>query len=429
MPAGPSSPPEETQSVGSPDITRVTTPSTPTANIDVVKTPNPQSAFDANTSAKRRRLDSDTVIRSSGGRSTRSSRTAPRSEGPVVQENTPLGQVVSSTGQVSVAPDDVVDSQRVLASSSSTLDRTLEPQTTPSVHFAEDTTIISVDGHTATKPTYDDTQEDTVSRLGAVDDSVPSSDIDTPVPTRKRRRSSHIVDGDGDDEDELSPHHESGRVRDLESSVSKELLAIASPSVSGEVESAEEIDDQQAATLLSRNRSKRHSLEHRVASVTAEEAEQADLSQPRKRRGKSAKNAQQRSKRAGKVRTSKIHSDKPKVRLGSPVPVTVHRLTQAPLYSDDESDVDILNAEIPHSKRAGVNSIDVLRQICQEMFETALESLEDGRRRVDDVGLRREYLAKWRAVDLYADEVYARLVDHVSFHLADLAYHILHAWC
>jgi hypothetical protein len=307
-------------------------------------------------------------------------------------------------------------------SQSSVLDRTLEPQTTPSVHFAEDTTIISIDGSTVTKPTHDDAQEDTVSRLAEVDDSVLSSDIDTPVPTRKRRRSSHVVDAEGDDEDELSPHHKGKRLRNTEPSVAGGVEATEPPSDMDEAESAEEIDDQRAATLLSRNKSKWQSLDSRADSVATREAEEADLSQPRKRRGKPIKNGQQRSKRGGKVGNTKTRSDKPKVQLGSPVPVTVHRLTRAPLYGDDESDVDILNAEIPHSKRAGVNSIDVLRQICQEMFETALESLEDGRRRVDDVGLRREYLAKWRAVDAYADEVYARLVDHVSFELNSFAH-------
>jgi hypothetical protein len=85
------------------------------------------------------------------------------------------------------------------------------------------------------------------------------------------------------------------------------------------------------------------------------------------------------------------------------------------LYDEDELHADILNAEIPRAKRGGVNAIDVLSQICQEIIGAGLDTLEDGCNRCEDPILRREYKTKLRAVEAFGDELQTRLLDHVSF--------------
>lgn len=107
-------------------------------------------------------------------------------------------------------------------------------------------------------------------------------------------------------------------------------------------------------------------------------------------------------------------SVKKQVRIGSPIPVTVHRLTKRALYDDDESDADILNSEIPYARRGGVNAIDVLSQVCQEIIGSGLDTLQDGGRDSEDPALRREYRNKYRAVEAFGRELQTRLLEHVS---------------
>ena len=85
------------------------------------------------------------------------------------------------------------------------------------------------------------------------------------------------------------------------------------------------------------------------------------------------------------------------------------------MYDEDELHADILNAEIPRTKRGGVNAIDVLSQVCQEIIGAGLDTLEDGFKRCEDQVLRREYKTKLRAVEAFGDELQTRLLEHVSF--------------
>jgi hypothetical protein len=138
----------------------------------------------------------------------------------------------------------------------------------------------------------------------------------------------------------------------------------------------------------------------------------------KKQKGKSrpaSSPAKQSHPKQPSVKTKSKMSKKPKVRIGSPIPVTVHRLSRAPLYDEDELHADILNAEMPRTKRVGVNAIDVLSQICQEIIGAGLDTLEDGCHRCEDPILRREYKTKFRAVEAFGDELQTRLLDHVSF--------------
>jgi hypothetical protein len=185
-----------------------------------------------------------------------------------------------------------------------------------------------------------------------------------------------------------------------------------------EIEQAEAIDDKQAAVLLEKNRGRRISRNLHTESPDLDSPEASRVPVARKQKEKPRPDSSPAKQRHPKKQSSKSKSQtsrKSKVRIGSPIPVTVHRLTRAPLYDEDELDADILNSEIPHTKRGGVNAIDVLSQICQEIIGAGLDTLEDGWNNCEDPALRREYRTKLRAVEAFGNELQTRLLEHVCF--------------
>jgi hypothetical protein len=256
-----------------------------------------------------------------------------------------------------------------------------------------------------------------------------SSAIETPIPQNQRKRKR------GDEATKLFTHPSRSQPVQASSAADDELdeLSPEQPERRGwrkvvehspeleepvEEEEAEAIDDEQAAVMLKKNRGRR------ISRHAPEES--PDLDSPvaprqpvlKKQKGKSrpaSSPAKQSHPKQPSVKTKSKMSKKPKVRIGSPIPVTVHRLSRAPLYDEDELHADILNAEIPRAKRGGVNAIDVLSQICQEIIGAGLDTLEDGCNRCEDPILRREYKTKLRAVEAFGDELQTRLLDHVSF--------------
>jgi hypothetical protein len=262
---------------------------------------------------------------------------------------------------------------------------------------------------------------------------------ETPVPLKKRRRGEAVqkfpapglpleeqsqtnrTNPGADDVDELSPEQPTGRGRRPKPSARKELLdseerdPLSDPVE--EHEEAEAIDGVQAAALLKKNRARRVSWNFPTGSPNLGESE-ISISVPKKRKRKHHEHfspVQQRQPQPKKsIKSPRKTTKKAKLRAGSPVPVTVHRLTRPVLYEEDEPDADILNAEIPCANRGGVNAIDVLSQICQEIVGTGLDTLEDGGNNCEDLALRREYKTKWRAVHFFGEELQARLLEHVS---------------
>jgi hypothetical protein len=98
---------------------------------------------------------------------------------------------------------------------------------------------------------------------------------------------------------------------------------------------------------------------------------------------------------------------------GETIPVTVHRLTKPVIYGEDDTDADILNEDIPFSKRSGVNAVDVLSQFCEEIVESGLEALEEGGSSAEDPAAKREYRTKLRAVEAFQEELRTRLLELV----------------
>lgn len=223
-------------------------------------------------------------------------------------------------------------------------------------------------------------------------------------PTKRLRRAKPIEE----DLDELSPEQPISRSRKTRPQVEEVSPEVEEPSVN-EPEEAEAIDDDQAAALLKKNRGQRRiSRNFRPASPDLDEQ---PMSRKRKRQTKvDASPVHQRNPKSKIVKKSKDAN----TRLDRPILVTVHRLTNQLIYDEEDPDADVLNAEIPRARRGGVNAVDVLSQICQDIIGSALETLETGGNNSEDKAVRREYMTKWRAVESFGNELQSRLLEHVS---------------
>ncbi|KAL2060714.1 hypothetical protein VTL71DRAFT_9355 [Oculimacula yallundae] len=221
-----------------------------------------------------------------------------------------------------------------------------------------------------------------------------------------------------DEIDELSPEQPVRRGRKPKV-VKDAQLETAGTGQDKDEEAAEAIDDEEAATLLNQNRGRRTSRRLAPASPDLDTLiTSSALQRPRKRRQvespvqqRHPKNTTLKSHAPKKVvKQSKKSAKKSQVSVLGPIPVTVQRLTLPPLYDERETDADILHAEMPHMKRSGVNAIDVLKQLSQEVFGNQLRSLEQMGNSCEDTASRREYKTKWNAVEAFGTELQVRLL-------------------
>ena len=388
---------------------------------------------DANISAKRRKLDTDVPL-SSSTRSTRSSRSVPRPDIYALPEDEQQDSSAVETTNASIerVPDSIPERE---STPQAPLPQTI---TTPGEEIMESPRDAPGSGHrihTVDRVTAMSLQ------LQIVQNSSPAevkAGAETPVPLKKRkggeavpkspaqglpleeRSQTNRTNPGADGVDELSPEQPIRHGGRPKPTSRKELLdseerdPLSDPVE--EHEEAEAIDDAQAAALLKKNRGRRVSRNFPAGSPDLGESE-LSISMPKKRKRKHHgyfSPVEQRQPQPQNSIKSPKTTKKAKLRAGSPVPVTVHRLTRPVLYEEDEPDADILNAEIPCAKRGGVNAIDVLSQICQEIIGTGLDTLEDGGNNCEDLALRREYKTKWRAVHSFGEELQTRLLEHVS---------------
>jgi outer membrane biosynthesis protein TonB len=101
------------------------------------------------------------------------------------------------------------------------------------------------------------------------------------------------------------------------------------------------------------------------------------------------------------------------------VPVTVQRFTKparasAAADGEDEASTDLLNGEIPFSSRGGVNAVDVLSKLCEELIEAYMDRLEERGRAAEDAATRREQKTMYRTLEAFQEELRTRLLEHVS---------------
>ncbi|KAK3694588.1 hypothetical protein B0T22DRAFT_452860 [Podospora appendiculata] len=102
---------------------------------------------------------------------------------------------------------------------------------------------------------------------------------------------------------------------------------------------------------------------------------------------------------------------------GGSVPVMVQRFTKPLQFSDDDGDDDDNNDDenkndIPFANRAGVNTIDVLSKLCEELIAAFLGKLEERARAAEDAASKREQRTMVRALEAFQEELRTRLLEH-----------------
>lgn len=197
---------------------------------------------------------------------------------------------------------------------------------------------------------------------------------------------------------------------------------------------AKAIDEVEAAQALGRKRprrSLRNSLpEDSIQEVGEVEPEEA----PAKRRRRSkqglanwspAKQKQGKPKKKTKPKASerqkkaKAVTKKPTVADETPegdntFEVTVQRFTRRPQPGEEDSDQDIFDIDIPFGSRSGVNTIDVLSQLCDEVIQRSLDLLEGALNQTGDSFSKKECRIKLLALKAYREELKTRFLQHVS---------------
>ncbi|KAI8281304.1 hypothetical protein K4K60_004235 [Colletotrichum sp. SAR11_57] len=78
----------------------------------------------------------------------------------------------------------------------------------------------------------------------------------------------------------------------------------------------------------------------------------------------------------------------------------------------DDDDADILNSDIPFTSRGGVNTVDVLTTMCEEVLGTSLETLKEGMRNAEDAATKKERRVQMRALEAYQEELRNRFLQH-----------------
>lgn len=98
---------------------------------------------------------------------------------------------------------------------------------------------------------------------------------------------------------------------------------------------------------------------------------------------------------------------------GFTFPITVQRFTKKVRHDGSDGEADILGSDtIPFASRAGVNAVDVLAQMCDEMVGSFLSSLREQGRTAADAAARREVKTRMRALEAFREELRTRLLEH-----------------
>jgi hypothetical protein len=176
---------------------------------------------------------------------------------------------------------------------------------------------------------------------------------------------------------------------------------------------AQEIDQREAAARLGRKRSRKGEFvpSPELDSLPLEEAVPAKRRR-RHRRASPASQKQPQTQKNKKKLTKQQSKTKDRER-GDPVPVAVQRFTKPIYRSEDGTDTDILNAEIPFANVGGVNVIDVLLQICMELIDGFLSNLQEQAANAEDSTARRQVRTMSRTLEAFREELQTRLLEHV----------------
>ncbi|KAH8204999.1 hypothetical protein TruAng_000882 [Truncatella angustata] len=178
-------------------------------------------------------------------------------------------------------------------------------------------------------------------------------------------------------------------------------------------EQAEEIQVEEAAQVLGKKR--RRPSPPRDESPELDAPRDISTVPTKKRRQKRSQDSPAKQSQPKAVKQKK-HGEKPKRKRHSGedelVPITVQRYTRRQQYNEGDTDADILGAEIPFANRSGVNVVDVLTQMCDEVIDSNLTILHEAALTADSSAAKKEYRTKLRALEAFQEELRTRLLEH-----------------
>ncbi|KAI0594759.1 hypothetical protein F4775DRAFT_415942 [Biscogniauxia sp. FL1348] len=177
-----------------------------------------------------------------------------------------------------------------------------------------------------------------------------------------------------------------------------------------EVEEAEEVDVHEAARRIGRKRHRVSPPREESPELHSQLVERKQPATKRQRKRPSDTPAKQSHPKPRKEKTRP--TTRKRKSNGEAIPITVQRYTKRTIHNEDDTDEDILNADIPFANRSGVNVIDVLSQICDEVIEASLESVHESAINAKDAGVKKEFRTKLRALEAFQEELRTRLLEH-----------------
>ncbi|KAI6081566.1 hypothetical protein F4821DRAFT_249019 [Hypoxylon rubiginosum] len=177
-----------------------------------------------------------------------------------------------------------------------------------------------------------------------------------------------------------------------------------------EAEEAEEVDVQTAARRIGQKRPRANSPREESPELGSRVIENTRPAKKSKKKQVQASPAKQSHPKAPKAKNkapgTRKRSD------GEAIPIIVQRYTKRMHLNEDDTDADILNADIPFANRGGVNVIDVLSQICDEVIDSSLETLHEAAVNAKEAARKREFRTKLRALEAFQEELRTRLLEH-----------------
>lgn len=185
-----------------------------------------------------------------------------------------------------------------------------------------------------------------------------------------------------------------------------------------DAENAEQIEAEEAARVIGRKRPRASPPREESPELDAERDEPTPP--PKRRRQKRTQDSPAVQSKPKAAVGKKPSGEKPKPKKSrkrhsgadEQVPITVQRYTQRRQHNESDTDADILSADIPFSNRSGVNVIDVLAQICEDVIDKNLTILHEAANNTDDSATRKEYRTKLRALEAFGQELGTRLLEH-----------------
>ncbi|KUI70505.1 hypothetical protein VM1G_06026 [Cytospora mali] len=204
--------------------------------------------------------------------------------------------------------------------------------------------------------------------------------------------------------------------------IEESIIDQAGPDETAEMEAAEEVDDREAARRLGRKRQRRSIPAVSPELISDDVAEEPSAKRPRKPQPPKTKKrspAKQKQPKAPRAKPSKPSKPAAARRTktggagGPPVPVKIQRFSKPRRLDEDDADADdVLNTEIPFANRGGVNAVDVLAQMCEEIIDASLQSLKDAFSNAQDAATKKELRTKMRALEAFQEELRTRLLEH-----------------